>query len=185
MTNVEIWKDIPNYEGLYQVSNFGNVKSIERRTLTKAGWSFRVNEIILNKGKSLAYENVTLSKNSKTKTIRVHRLVADAFIPNTENRPQVNHIDGNGSNNHYSNLEWSTSSQNIQHSYDKLGRQSPNKGKSGVKMYNSKRVFCTTLGRYWESANLAELELGISSGKVTAVCRGERNHTKNLHFNFV
>ena len=108
----EIWKDIPNYEGLYQVSNLGRVKSLDRKVLRKDG---RINNI---KGKMLKFYNtrgysyVDICKNSKYKKCKIHRLVAKAFIANPNNYPSVNHIDENKKNNSVSNLEWCTVAYN-------------------------------------------------------------------------
>jgi len=98
----EIWKDIKGYEGLYQISNYGNVKRIATYK-----YSHKLKKTILihipkylKKNKSRkGYEFVTLCNNTKRKTWSVHRLVAQAFIPNPENKPQINHIDCNKQNN--------------------------------------------------------------------------------------
>lgn len=116
----EIWKDIEGYEGLYQVSNLGNIKSLKRKTWN--GYIFvQKEDLILKPGlNAKKYLYVSLSKDNKTHTYRVHRLVAQTFIPNPENKPQVNHIDGNKSNNNVDNLEWCTNSENQIHAF-KLG----------------------------------------------------------------
>ena len=108
----EMWKDIINYEGLYQVSNLGNVKSLNNKTNHKK-------PIILKQtiDRENGYLTVSLSKDKKKKTYRVHRLVANAFIENVNNYPIVNHKDGNKCNNNSSNLEWCTYQQNIIHSW--------------------------------------------------------------------
>lgn len=103
----EIWKDIQGYEGLYQVSNFGNVKSVKRMgtnggTLAKSYYK-------------IGYEKTLLCKGNKRKTYKTHLLVAQAFIPNPENKPQINHIDGNKQNNCVDNLEWCSAKENMEH----------------------------------------------------------------------
>ena len=99
---MEIWKDIADYEGLYQVSNRGRVKSLPRNGTSKS-------EKLLNLHKdSKGSYNVSLSKNGKRKIAYVHRLVAEAFLPNPYNLPQVWHIDGNSENNEVDNLIWCT-----------------------------------------------------------------------------
>lgn len=104
----EIWKDIPNYEGLYQVSNLGRVKSFRRST--KHYWQ---DEYILKPAHANnGYCQVTLYDNTVRHKFLVHRLVAEAFIPNPDNLPQVNHKDENPLNNAASNLEWCTAEYN-------------------------------------------------------------------------
>jgi hypothetical protein len=98
----EIWKDIPGYEGLYKISNLGNVYSVR-------------NKKCLSKSKRTTYSLVCLSKCGKHECFHVHRLVAIAFIPNPENKPQVNHINCNRHDNRVENLEWVTLDENYMH----------------------------------------------------------------------
>lgn len=117
----EIWKDIEDYEGLYQVSNLGRVKSLARKYKVKNRWgsySIRTHaeKIIKNHLDSKdKYVNVCLCKNGHGKFLLLHRLVAVAFIPNPENKEDVNRIDGNKRNNIIYNLEWNTRSENLKH----------------------------------------------------------------------
>lgn len=105
----EIYRDIIGYEGLYQISNFGNVKSLER--ITSDGR--RIKERFLNFTNTKdGYFRVILCKNKISKAFLVHRLVAQAFIPNTNNLPQINHKDENHINNNVNNLEWCTAKYN-------------------------------------------------------------------------
>lgn len=126
----EIWKDIKGYEGLYQVSNIGRVKSLKKEV------NGRGNKIRIVKERILkpvivynGYERVILSKNCKTKLYRVNRLVAQAFIPNNNNYPIINHIDGNKRNNIVDNLEWCSYSHNNREAY-----------RLGLKKYSPKRL---------------------------------------------
>lgn len=116
----EIFKDIKGYEKLYQISNLGNVKS-----LPKGDGNGNKERILkfdnTNKTNTTTYLRVTLSGNGQTKRFSVHRLVAEAFIPNPDNKPSVNHIDNNGENNRVDNLEWVTHSENMVHA-QKQGR---------------------------------------------------------------
>lgn len=106
---MEEWKDIEGYEGLYQVSNYGRVKSLERTIVYKDGRKKVIKEKVLhNFHNELGYCHVMLSKNGKLKRTKVHRLVAKAFIPNPNNYPIINHKDENPSNNIVENLEWCT-----------------------------------------------------------------------------
>ena len=104
----EAWLDVVGYEGLYKVSNYGRVKSFQGR-------DERLLTIDTNNAN---YAKVLLSKDGRGKTLLVHRLVATAFIPNSNNKPQVNHKNGNKLDNRVENLEWSTCSENTQHAYD-------------------------------------------------------------------
>lgn len=106
----EIWKDIEGYEGYYQVSNFGRVKSLERVCRHPLGGTRKVNEKIMkfDVNKKWGYLRVQLSKHGIDNKYLVHRLVAQAFIDNPNNYEVVNHKDQNPSNNHSQNLEWCT-----------------------------------------------------------------------------
>jgi hypothetical protein len=115
---MEIWKDIKGYEGIYQVSNLGRVKSLH---IKRSGWELLPRDTTL--GKIISYRanpphyyyQVTLFKNGERKAKRVSRLVAEAFIPNPLNLPQVNHKDMNKKNDCVDNLEWCTNKQNMEH----------------------------------------------------------------------
>ena len=125
---MEIWKDIKGYEGLYCVSNLGNIKSIKRAVTYSNGIiSVFKERILIQETININYKRVTLSKNNSASRFQVHRLVALYFIPNPENKPCVNHIDGNASNNNVKNLEWCTYSENERHSYDVLGKINSNR----------------------------------------------------------
>jgi hypothetical protein len=113
----EIWKSIKDYEGIYEVSNLGNIKSIERLLPHFCGGKRILKERILKiKTNKYGYCSVCLSKNNNCKSFLLHRLVIDSFIKNDENKPQVNHIDGNKSNNNINNLEWVSAKENYFHS---------------------------------------------------------------------
>lgn len=105
----EFWKDIEGYEGLYQVSNFGRVKSLERLVKSNNNNYRIVKEKILKQNQDKdGYRIISLNKNNKGKSYRLHRLVAEAFIPNPNNYLVVNHKDENKENNYVDNLEWCT-----------------------------------------------------------------------------
>lgn len=106
----EIFKDVKGYEGIYKVSNFGRIKSLGNNYNRKE-------KILKGTNNGSGYFMVTLSKHGKQKTDLVHRLVAIAFIQNSENKKCINHIDGNKANNCVNNLEWITYSENNIHAY--------------------------------------------------------------------
>lgn len=114
MTENEVWKDIQGYEGLYQISNFGNVKSLERYKKNNGGSKTLIAETILKQSKNnRGYCRIYLCKDSNKKAFSVHRLVADAFVPNPNNLTEVNHKDENKENNCFDNLEWCDCNYNI------------------------------------------------------------------------
>ena len=117
----EIWKDIKDYEDLYQISNFGRIRSKDKMIRSKGSYLLKgkiLSPYITYKG----YLRIKLIKKGMKKNHSIHRLVAEAFIPNPENKPQVNHKDTNRKNNVVSNLEWATNSENQIHAY-KYGNQ--------------------------------------------------------------
>ena len=115
--DIELWKDIENYESLYQVSNFGNVRSLDKYINSKSGSKcFRKGKLMkLLIGNDKYYKTIYLQHNKVRKLFSVHRLVAKTFIKNPENKPFVNHKDGVKYNNFSSNLEWCTRKENVEH----------------------------------------------------------------------
>lgn len=162
---MEIWKDIKDYEGLYQVSNFGNIRSLNY---------LRTGKIKLKK---LHYNNngyfvVGLWKNNKGKTFFVHRLVAEAFIPNPDNLPQVNHKDECKTNNCVENLEWCSCQYNL--NYGTRNKRSSDSQRNDIN--KSKPVLQLSLTgeliREWPSTHEIERKLGYKRGPISDCCRG-------------
>lgn len=121
MLSNEIWKPVVNFEGLYEVSNLGRIKALARRKNCNKGYGIIKEHIMKNSTNGGEYYKVPLTnKEHIRKYYLVHRLVAQAFIPNPDNLPQVNHIDGQKLNNNLENLEWCTREYNVRHSY-KIG----------------------------------------------------------------
>lgn len=179
---MEIWKEIEGYEGLYEVSNKGRVKSLAKDIEYSNGAIHHYPEIIreLQVMKN-GYVYVGLrSRDKVTKTIRVHRIVATAFIPNPNNLPTVNHIDFNKENNSVENLEWADLRRQNQHSATKPNRrwQSHRKGMSGRLNFKSKPVVqIDTNGNIvnrFESGCLAAKSISGNQSKISKCCLGER-----------
>lgn len=176
----EEWRPIKEYEGRYEVSNFGRIKSVERIIVYPSGKKQPHKEKIMRpqivsprqsaKRKSITkYQRIMLCKNGKYKGFLIHRLVAEAFIPNPENKPEVNHIDGCGLHNHVKNLEWTSSTENKTHSYNILYQG------------NIKPVSCIETGEEYPSLTSAAKELGVSVGSIwNSVAYGQS--IKGLHF---
>ena len=140
----EVWKDIVGYEGLYQVSNLGRIKSLPRQILSGIYYSNvrTTDEIIKSTTISNAgYELVALYKNNKEKRFTVHRLVAKTFIPNPDNLPEVNHKDEDKLNNHVGNLEWCTKKYNVNYGTSKQ-RLSDARKKPVEKLDKDDNVIC-------------------------------------------
>lgn len=173
----EIWKDIKGFEGLYQVSNLGRVKSVEHIVNDPLNGTRTVKERILSSEKmKCGYLRTALSKDSKMKKVLTHRLVAETFIPNSQNKPQVNHIDGNKKNNAVSNLEWCNNSENILHA-DKTGLRDMKK------LY--KRCRCIETGEIFESIKAAGKFVGMTPTQISSACKGKRNTVKGFHFEYI
>ena len=119
--NKEIWKDIPEYKGLYQVSNYGNIRSMDTIINCKGAKNIdkhiRYGKILRQNKTTTGYYYVNLSKQGKVKNMRVHRLVALTFIDNPNNYLLINYIDGNKLNNKVENLEWCNHSYNLKEAY--------------------------------------------------------------------
>ena len=166
----ETWKDIKGYEGLYQVSNMGRIKSLERTVTKKNGRKYTVKGRILKPGTDRdGYLLVILSNTSgKRKTFKVHRLVCEAFHENPENKPCVNHIDENKTNNTANNLEWCTYEENNTHG-TRLARSAKSQSKP-VGQYTRDGE----LIKVWQSVNEVERQLGFDCGNISKVALGKQ-----------
>lgn len=167
----EIWKDIEEYEGIYQVSNLGRVKSVDRLDGSNHRLKGKIKSTSIRPN---GYENVILFKNSKRKGHSVHRLVAQAFISNTDNKPEVNHIDENKTNNQASNLEWVTAKENMNH-----GTRTHK-----VMLKMSKKVYCFETDKTYINARYASEELGVSRKSICDICLGKYKQAKGYTFRY-
>lgn len=165
----EEWKDIPGYEGLYQVSNLGRVKSLARQYQTGAhNVTISLPEVILKtKVRRTGYSLVTLNKDGVPKDAYVHRLVAQNFLANDDNLPYVNHKDGNPRNNHVENLEWCTPQYNTRYNDAHI------RGGKNRRVPIIQKTFDGKIVRKWDSA----AEAGEKYGK-----SGARNINNCLRF---
>lgn len=174
----EKWKDIKNYEGLYQVSNLGRVRSLKTskysKKLNKCVNVLRIRQLKpgIEKG---GYKFVILTKNKKRTTYKIHKLVAETFIPNTKNYICINHIDGNKINNNVNNLEWTTISGNISHAYKNKLIDITKKQKK-VNQYDLDGNFI----KQWNSMKEAGETLNIHRQNISMCCRKIRNKTNNF-----
>lgn len=177
------WKDIEGYEGLYQVSTDGKVRSCDRWVKCRGG-KFR---FLKGKEKSLCdsgkgYLKVYFGRNDK-KSYFIHRLVAQAFIPNPYNRPEVDHIDCDKSNNIVTNLRWVTREENMNNPISKNNSSMSKKGKYvGGNNPNSKQVYCVELNKIWSCAKECADELRLSRASISNCCRGKQRVYNGLHF---
>lgn len=184
----EIWKDIPDYEGLYQISNLGRVKSLKRFVNGKVNNCHPVKERILKTPiGSAGYKKCDLSKNGKINTVNVHRIMAILFIPNPFNLTQINHKDSDRANNNLSNLEWVSPSYNVQHGWNN-GRISSQLGKFGslshcakpVIQYTKENVFVAEFGSIIEAAK----SVGGYIISISLCCRNKRKTSKGFKWKY-
>ena len=175
----EIWRDISGYPG-YQVSNLGRVKSLERKV--KHMNSYRtVKEKILNTRKfKNGYLVINLHNKGKRKTMTVHRLVCEAFIPNPNNLQYVNHKDECKTNNNVENLEWCTIEYNCN-----FGSRNERISKTNTNGKKSKAVICIETGKIYPSAREIQRQLGFNQGNISKCCIGEKKSAYKFHWKYV
>lgn len=168
----EIWKDIPGYEGSYQVSNLGRVKSMARCYYTGRKHTSKIvlkDKMIYRHRDKDGYLFVSLRKDKRLKYFKVHRLVAICFIQNNNNKPQVNHIDGVRDNNCVFNLEWVTALENSNHALNVtkgIKRLSDSPFSKEVHQYSIDGKFIKT----WPSLKEATIELKIHKDSISNTC---------------
>lgn len=155
----EVWKDVVGYEGLYKVSNFGRIKNVKTNKIKN---QFR---------KRNGYMQVHLYANNKEKNAYIHRVVAQAFIPNTENKKEVNHKDLNKLNNNIINLEWCNRKENMQHAL-----------KEYKTFYEGKQIICVETRKTYKNSIIAGKETGISSAGIRMNICGKNKTAGGFHW---
>lgn len=173
----EEWRDIVGYEGYYQVSSLGRVRSLDR--LNSRGVPL-IGNIMKSNSNNKWYKVVILNKNSNKKTFKIHRLVAKAFIHNPENKPFVNHKDENKNNNNVDNLEWVTPKENS--NYGTRNKQISEKNSKPIKV-----IYRDNTYEIWESATIFAKEYGngVDKRNIVAVLKGRRKTHAGLRFEYV
>lgn len=161
------WKNVKDFDN-YKINRYGQVVNVKRNKILKE-----------DKTNGRGYCNVTLYKNGTPYRKVVHRLVAETFIPNPNNLPQVNHIDGNKHNNYVENLEWCTQSRNMKHAFKNgleihgmLGKKHTKESKNKMR----KKIICVETNTIYNGLIEAEEKLGISS-KLISKCLRKTNKT--------
>ena len=163
----EIWKDIKVYEGIYQISNLGRVKRVTTGRILK---KFKYTG---------GYLKVTLSKNGVKSNHKIHRLVAEAFISNPENKPQVNHIDEDKTNNRFDNLEWSTAKENSTH-----GTRNERIGKTKSIPILATNIKTGEVEEFYGARECAR-QLGLHQAHITSVLKDRRKQTGGYTFKYI
>ena len=175
---MEVWRDVKGFEGYYAVSSNGNVKSLDRIIQGKR-CKTHIKERVMRQyvGKD-GYLSIQLFSGGKPITFKVHRLVAQSFLDNPDNLPEVNHIDGNKQNNTVDNLEWCTRGYNIRHAF-KTGLYNPDN-----RSHNRKKVVRSD-GVVFDSLTQAARESGTHISDVSMCCHGKLAHTAGYGFEFI
>lgn len=167
----EIWVDIKDYEGLYQVSNWGRVKSLERYDALGRLVEEKILKEIIN---SSGHLHVILSKNGVEKHYYIHQLVANAFLPNIENKPIVHHIDHNPQNNNVENLIWLTKKEHSAEHPERneaIGKAARKACSKHINQFTRDGLFV----RAWYSSMDIQRELGYDNSAIIKCCQGKRN----------
>ncbi len=166
----EVWKDIKDYEGYYQVSNLGRVRSVDRTFIREDGstctWSGRIRKL---NPQTNGYLTVVLTKNNNSKRFRVHRLVAETFVPNPNNYPDACHKDENFLNNEASNLEWCEHKTNC--NTPKRLEKLQNKGKWIIKLSKNNEIL-----HFYRNCAEASKETGIDYSSIYGCCENKPHH---------
>jgi hypothetical protein len=181
----EIWKDIPNTNGIYQASNLGQIRSVYHVDHRGRPWPGKVLKQCRNGNNG--YVGVTIFKKPK----KSHRLICSAFFGNRDSSVHVNHKNGIRSDNRLDNFEWCTPQENVKHSFKVLNKKSSggHKGKTGLLNHNSKKVLATNIKNnkqfiFGSTAEAARI-LNIASGSIPRVCNKKQSNSKGWNFVYI
>lgn len=186
----EVWRDVVGYEGLYEVSNLGNVRGVARTHLRydRHGNAYEVHvpaRYLVKKDNSNGYYRVSLSRDNRVRRFLVHRLVAMAFVENPDNLPVIDHIDGDRHNNDASNLRWCTQGDNLHYSYQN-GRETVFT-RAYVRKHQARatsRPVIRSDGEEFPSVVAASRALGLSESAVSQVVNGRAKTAGGYSFTF-
>lgn len=170
-----VWKPIAEYEGRYEVSNMGQIRSLDVYVMCGFGTRLSKGRMKPLHPNNRGYLTVNLSKDGVGKRYLVHRLVAEAFVPNTHNKPQVNHIDGDVGNNRADNLEWVTDNENKAHSSLAVGGTQRPKKAVVVTKKTTREVF------HFNGLREAERALNLDHGTALKVLKGKQSTHRGYH----
>ena len=177
---MEVWKDIKEYKGLYQVSNIGNVRSLNKKDSLGRRVKGKIMKPVKRKD---GYLHITLHKNGKAKHFLIHRLVAEAFVENKNNYKEINHIDENKINNNINNLEWCNRSYNINY-----GEANKNRRKTLLNRRGKKIIQFDKNGneiKIFPSLMQVVRELGLSKSDLSQCCNGKRKTTGGYRWKYI
>ena len=186
----EIWKDVVGYEGLYMVSSFGRIASMPRLVVTNTYTRLTKHRILSPRLNSGGYYQITLISGGIRTQPHIHKVVAEAFIPNPCGYPQVDHIDCNKLNNSISNLRWCTQSMNNNNPITKA-RRAAKAAEAGKKISASKSIPVVRVNinnpadvKMYSSMTAAEVD-GFYSGMISAVCSGKYSQHKGYKWHTI
>lgn len=177
----EEWRDVKGFEGFYMISSLGNIKSCERKVIRGDGKTLPLQEKVLKQSLRNGYPCATLWNGGKAKNVKIHRLVAEAFISNPNAYRCVNHIDGNKTNNTVNNLEWCTHSQNMKHAHDNGLNKSVHMASKAHAIKSSIPVMRSD-GVVYGSMSDAARDIGCGASEVSACCSGKRKSVNGFSF---
>ena len=184
MENQEIWKEIKGFEGLYEVSNLGRVRSLDRYIKHWRGGVMKLKGQIMKF--NYKYNNkenyilIHLSKNGKNYAYSLHRLVAEAFIPNPDNKPIIDHINGIRTDNRVNNLRWCTQKENANNPIT-ISKHINGKKSKKVNQYTLDGILIKT----WPSASEITRQAGYSTSLICSCCRGEYKSVYGYNWSYV